>query len=239
MMRILAIDTSVGSGSVAAADERGVSERPLGPPGGHARVLTAALADVARTRGWGDQATAVPSIGPTDVIAVVSGPGSFTGLRVGVTAAKALAWTTGARLVAVSGFEVLARRATTVSRCSAAPIVVAYDAGRGEVYAAAVSHAPAGWTVGPRTLLAADAWLESLPTGSQITGPGVDAFADRLGSRGDLWIAAPEIRHPSAGDVAAVARERAEAGLVDDPFTLVPDYLRPSYAEERKAAAGG
>ena len=238
-MRILAIDTSVGTGSVAASDERGLSERPLGPAGSHARVLTAGLADMAAARGWGDPATAIPSLGSHDVIAVVSGPGSFTGLRVGVTAAKALAWTTGARLVAVSGFEVLARQAATASQGHAGPFVVAYDAGRGEVYAATVALGLAGWSVGPPALMAADAWIDTLPTGSRLTGPGLDSIADRIASRGDLWIASPEIRYPSAGEVAATARERAEAGLFDDPLTLVPDYLRPSYAEERKPAVGG
>ena len=238
-MRILAIDTSVGSGSVAASDERGLSERPLGPAGSHARVLTAALADMAAARGWGDHTTAIPSLGSHDLIAVVSGPGSFTGLRVGVTAAKALAWTTGARLVAVSGFEVLARQAATALRCHAGPFVVAYDAGRGEVYTATVTRPPSGWSVGPAALMAVDAWIDAVPTGSRLTGPGLDAIVDRLASRGDLWIATPELRYPSAGETAATARERAEAGLFDDPLTLVPNYLRPSYAEERKPAVDG
>ena len=52
-------------------------------------------------------------------------------------------------------------------------------------------------------------------------------------------MAPPEAWHPLATDAAAIARARAEAGEVDDPHTLLPDYLRPSYAEERKPPAAG
>lgn len=236
MMRILAIDTSVGSGSVAAADDQGIAQRPLGPAGGHARVLTSAIVDVAADRGWGRGAGAIKNLGPTDVIAVVTGPGSFTGLRVGVTAAKALAWATGARLVGVSGFEACARR---VAPRPAGPITVAYDAGRGEIYAATVDVSPVGPTITCPTLMPAAAWIDALPAGTWLTGPGLEPHAERLLARGDLEIAAAEIRSPSADGVAAIARDRAAAGLFDDPLTLVPEYLRPSYAEERKPLAEG
>jgi hypothetical protein len=51
--------------------------------------------------------------------------------------------------------------------------------------------------------------------------------------------APPVAGHPLAADAAAIARVRAESGDVDDPHTLLPDYLRPSYAEERKPPAAG
>ena len=234
-MRILAIDTSFGSGSVAAVDEGGMVERSLGPAGSHARVLTAALADVAADRGWGE----LGGLGPADVIAVIRGPGSFTGLRVGVAAAKALAWTTGARLVGVSGFEVLARRARQVAGWHDSPIAVAYDAGRGEVFAALATPAADRWTIGLPSLAPLDAWIDSLPSGSRVTGPAVDMASERLAARADLALAPPEVRHPAAAEAAAIARVRAEVGDVDDPHTLLPDYLRQSYAEERKPLPGG
>jgi tRNA threonylcarbamoyladenosine biosynthesis protein TsaB len=234
-MRILAIDTSVGSGSVAAVDAGGSADRPLGPAGGHARVLTEALADVAAARGWGP----LGSLGPDDVIAVVRGPGSFTGLRVGVAAAKALAWTTGARLVGVSGFEVLAARAARLSGWHGAPLALAYDAGRGDVFAASATPIAAGWTITTPALLPLAAWIDSLPEGSRITGPALDLVAEATAARPDLAVAAAEVRYPAAVDAAAVARVRAEAGDTDDPLTLIPDYLRPSYAEEPKRPAAG
>ena len=234
-MRILAIDTSVGSGSVAAVDQSGSAERPLGPAGGHARLLTAALAEVADRRGW----TGIGGLAADDVIAVIRGPGSFTGLRVGVAAAKALAWTTGARLVGVSGFEVLARQAAQSADWNDEPIAIAYDAGRGEVYAATATPTTRGWSIDAPLILPLDDWLRSLPHGGRVTGPAVDAMSERLAARGDLALPPAAARHPTAVEVAAVARDRAAVGAIDDPHTLLPDYLRPSYAEERKRPATG
>lgn len=238
-MRILAIDTSFGAGSVAAVDQDGMAERPLGPAGGHARVLTAALAEVAAERGWGVGPTSLGDLGPGDVIAVVRGPGSFTGLRVGVAAAKALAWTTGASLVGVSGFDVLARRAARLAGWPDEPIAIAYDAGRGDVFAAIATPTTGDWTIAPPCLVPLDSWLDSLPAGGRVTGPALDALADRFTARTDLARATPEAWHPLAADAAALARARAEAGEFDDPRTLLPDYLRQSYAEERKPLPGG
>jgi tRNA threonylcarbamoyladenosine biosynthesis protein TsaB len=238
-MRILAIDTSFGAGSVAAVDADGVAERPLGPVGSHARVLTAALVEVAAERGWGEGPRSLGDLGQGDVIAVVRGPGSFTGLRVGVAAAKALAWTTAARLVGVSGFDALARRAARLAGWHDDPITIAYDAGRGDVFTAIATPTTSGWTIAPPALVPLDAWLDSLPAGSCVTGPAIDALAERFATRTDLAVAPPEVWQPLAADAAAIARARAEAGDTDDPHTLLPDYMRPSYAEERKPLPGG
>jgi tRNA threonylcarbamoyladenosine biosynthesis protein TsaB len=237
-MRILAIDTSVGVGSVAAVDDRGTTERSLGPAGDHARVLTAILAAAATERGWGTSTRPLGDLGPHDAVAVVTGPGSFTGLRVGVTAAKTLAWATGARLIGVSGFEVIALRAERVAGWNDVPIAIAYDAGRGEVWAATASPATAGWTVTSPALARRAEWLDGLPAGAHVAGPAL-AVADAVAGRSDLVVPPAEAWHPSAADAAALARGRAEAGLFADPFTLVPDYMRPSYAEEKRGPGGG
>lgn len=224
---------------MAAVDQDGSVERPLGPAGGHARVLTEALAEVAAARGWGVGPQVLGSLSPSDVVAVIRGPGSFTGLRVGVAAAKALAWTTGARLVGVSGFDVLARRAARVAGWHDEPIAIAYDAGRGEVFAATAKPTADGWIMAPAILAPLDAWLESLPAGGRVTGPALEAASERITARNDLAVASPEAWHPLAAEAAAIARARAVADDVDDPHTLLPDYLRPSYAEERKPPAAG
>jgi len=224
--RILAIETASPRGSVAADAGAGVVERRLDEDGQHGRLVGSGLEEVAIAAGF--------AVETVEVVAVVRGPGSFTGLRVGVTTAKALAWASGARLVGVSGFEVIAGRTARLTGRADTEIEIAYDAGRGDVYAATVAPAASGWRVGDPRLLPADAWLASLPPGRLVSGPAIDQLADRMTGRTDLTMAPPEARQPGAGDAAAAARIRAEAGLVDDPQTLVPDYLRPSYAEERR-----
>jgi tRNA threonylcarbamoyladenosine biosynthesis protein TsaB len=230
-MRTLAIDTSLAAGSVAALDEGRSAERRLQTPTDHARLLAAALVDVSRRLGWAPR--------DAGLVAVVRGPGSFTGLRVGLATAKALAWATGARLVGVSAFDVVAR--TTARTCGGGPIAIAFDAGRGDVFAATATPAAGaatGWTIGPTAILDRGAWVAGLPVGGIVSGPAVAGCLDALTRRGDLVIAAPEARFPSATEAGAAGLALAAAGVADDPAALVPDYLRLSYADERGAAPG-
>ena len=236
IMNVLAIDTSLPTGSVAAlvrspAESQAV-ERPLGEAGEHARRLMPELVAAASALGW--------RVADVGLMAVVCGPGSFTGLRVGVTTAKAVCWATGARLVGVSGFEIVARQ-TAAARGRQKAVAIAFDAGRGEVFAAlATPHAdtPTGWSVTPGGLMAAEHWLAALPAGHCVSGPALDLLGEAAQGFG-LAVAPPAAWRPSAGAAAAVAILRADAGLVDDPHTLLPEYSRPSYAEEKNPAPPG
>lgn len=226
-MKTLAIDSSLAAGSVAALSGGQIVEQRLPVTGEHARRLAAALDASARSLGWTTAAA--------ELVGVVRGPGSFTGLRVGVATAKAIAWATGARLVGVSGFEVIARQSAVHDGFTTGEIHVAYDAGRGELFVATVAaapDAPGGWRAGEPRLLEISAWLEQLPRGGRVSGPALEAMADRLTSRDDLAIAPREAWLPTAATVGGLAMALAAAGRTDDPQALLPDYLRPSYAHE-------
>jgi tRNA threonylcarbamoyladenosine biosynthesis protein TsaB len=228
-MRTIAIDTSLAAGSVAACEGPARATRELGAAGEHARLLAAAIADAAAELGW------TPA--DAELVTVIRGPGSFTGLRVGVATAKAMAWAGGARLLGVSGFDVVAAETARAMDQDGAgnrmPLAIAYDAGRGEVFAAVAEPlAEGGWKVGPGALVAADRWIESLPRGCLVTGPALATLAERVTAAGHRL--APEAAwHPSAVAAAAIAIPRAAAGQADSPAALVPEYLRPSYADER------
>lgn len=235
-MYVLAIDTSLPSGSVAAlrrsAEGVDLVERPLGAAGEHARRLMPELVAAAASQGW--------QISDVNLVAVVRGPGSFTGLRVGVTTAKALCWATAARLVGVSSFEIVARQ-TAAAYDRKEPVAIAFDAGRGDVYAAVAipdDTAATGWSVTAGDLVPAIRWLDSLPAGRRVSGPALALHAAAAEARG-LALAAGSAWWPSAGEAAAIAMLRAEAGLGDDPGALLPEYSRPSYAEEKNPAAPG
>jgi len=229
-MRTLAIDSSLAAGSVAALTPEGISEELLPEAGTHARRIAAALRDLAHLRGFRP--------GEAELVAVVRGPGSFTGLRVGVATAKALAWTSGAKLCGLSGFELIARRTSREAGFAGHPIHVAYDAGRGELFAAEVvpdSDAPGGWRARAGVLIPTSVWLAGLPTGSRVSGPGLGmpgTLASGIADRPDLLIAPREAWSPSAAEAGAVALLKVAAGQVDDPATLIPEYLRASYAQE-------
>lgn len=224
-MKTLAIDTSLAVGSVAALERGAVAEAPLAA-GDHARLLAPALVDVAGRLGWAPR--------DADLVAVVRGPGSFTGLRIGVATAKAMAWTGGARLVGVSGFTVVARRTAAALPAHGGPLAIAFDAGRGEVYAALATPDAAdatGWSVSAAALAPAAAWLGALPADTCVTGPALAAPACAIPAR--LVVAPRDAWFPSAAEAGRTALLLAAAGRGDDPAALVPDYLRPSYADEK------
>ena len=233
-MKTLAIDTSLAAGSVAAFLDGRVAERRLDAPGDHARLLAAAVAEVAGELGWQPH--------EADLIAVIRGPGSFTGLRVGVATAKALAWAAGARLVGISGFEAIAAVTARLTGRHDQPIAIGFDAGRGDAYAAKALPSPTSltdWELEPAALHPLAAWVASLPSGTVVTGPALESAASALAARADLVVAPLESWQPSAVEAGRLALLRAAAGAIDDPFTLVPEYLRPSYADERRAGTLG
>ena len=229
-MRTLAIDTSLAHGSVAAVSDGQVVEIVLPEAGEHARRIGPALEEAARGLGW--------RVGDVELVGVVRGPGSFTGLRVGLATAKAIAWAAEAALVGVSGFEVVARRVAQLAGTGGAPLHLAYDAGRGDLFvaeAAPAADVPSGFRLSTPRLVAAAEWCAGLPRGAHVAGPGLAVAAAVLGSRADLVIAPAEACLPTAADAATLAARLHAAGVRDAPAALVPDYLRPTYADEPAA----
>lgn len=239
--RVIAIDTSRPLGCVAAgllhADRvsqqqepppPAVSQETLATPADHARLLAAAVERTTSAAGW--------SPADTDLVAVVVGPGSFTGLRVGVTGAKMLAWAVGCPIVGVSSFELLAFRGNAEAVNGwpdVSELELALDAGRGEVHVASAlrdAEAAAGWRPGPPRLLPREAWLSDLSSGAVVVAsPGTLSTG-----RNDLRCLAADATTPSGRDVALIGLAHALQGTFADPAELVPTYLRPSYAEERR-----
>lgn len=223
--RAIAIDTGLAEGSVAAvAGERSAVVR-FSPAQAHARRIGAALVEVTRSLGF--------AVADADVVAVVRGPGSFTGLRVGIAAAKGIAWAAGIPLVGVSAHVAVAGALGP----SGPPVHVAFDAGRGDVSAALVvpdHSAPCGWSVASERLLTAADWIAALPAGATVSGPALDepALTRLLAARDDVVVMPPETRRPCAVRVARLGAALAAAGRTDDPEALVPDYSRPSYVQE-------
>ncbi|MFM8890736.1 MAG: hypothetical protein ACKOTB_03760 [Planctomycetia bacterium] len=82
-------------------------------------------------------------------------------------------------------------------------------------------------------ILPAAAWLAAIPAGDSVSGPGLAIAGEALDARPDLLVVPATAWSATIAEVAAVARLRAAAGEADDPAGLVPDYIRPSYAEER------
>ena len=129
-MRTIALESSHSSGSIALFEaERLLAELDLGAKeqgGGQrtAQSLVPALQSMLRHAGWKPR--------DVELIAITDGPGSFTGLRAGVTTAKVFAYATGAKVVAANTLEVVAAQANVIS----ARLWVVMDAQRQQVFVA-------------------------------------------------------------------------------------------------------
>lgn len=224
-MRGIALETSGLRGSVAAFEEdRLLVAHDLSESQRSAQSLAPALRELLREVGW--------QPGDVQLVAVTVGPGSFTGLRIGVTTAKTFAYAVGAELVAVDTLEVIGRQAPV----DLTSLKVALDAGRGQVYAAAfqrLAEQPLA-SVQPSSIVDLAAWLASLAPGDAVTGPLITKLAKQLPT--GVAVVDESHRTPTAAGVAGLAWEKYQAGQRDDPMQLVPLYLRLSAAEEKRAA---
>lgn len=208
-MLTLAVDTTGDCGSIALADENGLrAEVLLEAPRGFSMVLFEALERLLTDQGV--------MLGDIELFAGASGPGSFTGVRVGLSAIKGLAETVGRPVVAVSNLEALADFGTAALRATV------IDAHRNEVFAA----------------LYDDAGNQKIP--EMVTAP--ERFFALLPEEPLDWIsrdcapARPEYRVilPPRGLASAVARiaiRRAQAGGAKDPAAIEANYVRRSDAE--------
>jgi tRNA threonylcarbamoyladenosine biosynthesis protein TsaB len=157
-------------------------------------------------------------------IAVALGPGSFTGLRVALAAAKGLAL---AEDLALLGIPTLEAVAYPHSRQSL-PVIAVVQAGRGRVCWAPYAHGPAGWTVrAPAGLATIPALAATISRPTQIAGELAPKDREQLaglsGGRAVLLPSALAIRRP--GCLAEIGWNRYAAGERDDPASLSPIYL--------------
>ena len=226
-MRILAIETAGRTGSVALAEDANILlELELEQSSRSAQSLAPAVRKVLRQGGWQ----------PADVqlVGVTIGPGSFTGLRIGVTTAKLFAYAVGADVLGINTLEAIAAAAPTET----VTLWAVMDAQRGEVVAGRFVRDPAdGWVKpqGPQELLLLDTWLGRLAPGDRVAGPILSKILGRL--PGGVAALEPSAWSPRASQVARLAARDYAAGRRDDLWRLVPAYVRPSAAEENRQAS--
>jgi tRNA threonylcarbamoyladenosine biosynthesis protein TsaB len=223
---ILALDTTTSSGSCALArDGRVVSEQVNDAPNAHAEHLPGDLMSLLDGAG-----VALPDV---DVFAVATGPGSFTGLRIGIATMQGLAFAERKPLVGVSGFAALVRIAQAglpPRRSEPQAIVAAWvDAWRGEVFAAQYEdgrEAQAPVVSRPEVLLEG---LRGRPT--DFIGDGVLAHVDSIRRilGGSARFADP-LAPPLAGAIALIAGAEALSGKYP-PHAIRPLYIRRTDAE--------
>ncbi len=222
-MKILGIDTSTPIGSVALIDDENiVAEHTLNIVQAHSSRLMPAIDTVLK---WGD-------ITPNDLDGCVVGigPGSFTGIRIGVATAKSLCYAVDKPIVGVSTLEAIAYnlRWTDGFVC---PIL---DARRREIYGS-IFHGGIEWQrLTDDLCLPIDAFLDELdshvsPDSAIIfVGDGLVTYGDAVRERLDeaACFADAILNVPRGATIAQLGAQRLKQGDNDSYWTLVPNYVR-------------
>jgi len=235
----LAIETSTAIGSVALGRHEEVLEiRSLQEPRNHARGFLPLVAEVCSKQGVTSQ--------DIEMIFVSAGPGSFTGLRIGATAARMLSLTSGCRLVAVPTLAVIAQNALQVKytapvKAMAPPsrVVVVLDAKRGHVFTGAFRleegrYAAEGEPIEAEPLSYLTDQVKRFGS-CAVLGEGVFYHRDALAASGATIL--PDSAYPPRPEVVYQlgCRLAAEGNFVDRR-SFVPIYVRPPEAEEKWTA---
>jgi len=226
-MIVLGIETSGRIGSMAICRDDDVLFSHTFPEGSrHARDVMPAVDRVLGGAGLGRN--------EVDAVAVSCGPGSFTGLRVGATCAKALAYALGWKLVGVPSLEVQVQNvpapADSSDACRAACPV--QDARRDHVYGTVFRWHNGRWQDTSGVLIRPPAELADLiPPGTLVFGTGVEAYPEVFGA-GRFEVGDVALATGRAEVVARLGMRLLHEGHEDSPMDLVPQYYRPTQAEE-------
>lgn len=231
-MKILALETSAKSVS-AAVVENGIPLAYTYQNTGltHSRTLMP-LVDAMLT-------SAELTLEEMDLLAVSAGPGSFTGLRIGVSALKGLAWAADKPCCGVSTLEAMAQNVRHMDT----DILCAMDARRNQVYNA-VFRAKSGQLerLAPDRAIALSELAEEIKNSTEpkiIVGDGAKLCYTYLSEQGvSCRIAPPQLVMQNAVGVALAAQEMADAGHTTTARDLIPVYLRLSQAERERLARG-
>ena len=227
-MNILAIDTSESRGSVCLLEGTSiVASQRHESDADYSEWLLPAVEQVLRTAG-------VP-VESVDLFAVATGPGSFTGLRVGLTTVKAWAEVYGKRVIGTSRLEAMAHSQSTED----AFIAASYDAQRGQVFGALYRHQGSQllrledeMVISPGGFLD---WVALHAGGERVSWLSLDpalltslsGWQKRIAGGDSMTRCSSELT-PA---IARLAAERAHAGNFSDPLELDANYVRRSDAE--------
>lgn len=208
-MKILALDTSAEFASIAALDGDDLTEVLLHSSDGFAHQIFTHFETLLRRVNW--------TIDQIDAFGAASGPGSFTGVRVALSAMKGLAESLGKPVIAVSNLEAIAALSEAPLR---APLL---DARRGEVYGAVYDSNLQ--IVVPETVGKFQDWLQTIPQEAEFLVQDPTPFANILPRDPRV------VPRALAGAVARITRDRLQAGTTGDPVAADANYVRRADAE--------
>lgn len=224
-MKILALETSAKAVSAAVTEDGRVLASGYQDTGlTHSRTLMPIVEGILKNTGM--------SIQDMDAIAVAAGPGSFTGIRIGVSAAKGLAFAADKPVIGVSTLAAMARNAAFAGGL----IICTMDARRNQIYNALFEAKNGALTrlIPDRAIGLAELAeeLQNDPRPKTVVGDGARLCFDYL-TAADIpcHLAPPHLVMQNAMSVALEAEALAAAGKLVSPQALEPVYLRPAQAD--------
>jgi len=217
MPRILSLDTTTEFGSLALIENgRVLEETPMHSSDGFSHVLFDLLAGLLARQGWNAL--------DVDCFAAAAGPGSFTGVRVGLAAAKGLAEAAAKPLITVSNLKAVAWFGTAPLRAAV------IDARRGEIYGAVFDQALE--PVGAEVVMKFPEWIETLPEGPlEFLAPDPSHYRDALAATRFAAAGLSATPRAMAGAIGMIAHRLFLDGCAPDPAAAEAEYVRRSDAE--------
>lgn len=223
-MKVLGIETSSLNGNIAICDDdKVVCKKTFGKTLYHDKELVSSLEALFNEIKWEPN--------DIDIIAVSIGPGSYTGLRIGVTCAKTFAYGLGKPVIDVPTLDVLAENVKNDKAKTICPVI---DAKRKSVYAC-IYDRENGNKITDYLIIAPDNLIHILPESTLIFGNGIAPYKNIFVQK-EITIADDEkLGIADAVNVARLGLKRYEQGESCEINSLVPLYLRKSEAEEKLA----
>ncbi len=227
-MRILGIDTSTKFLSIGILDNSRIYEYNLELNRRHSSLLAAHIKRVVDALGW--------KISDIDYFACGLGPGSFTGVRIGLAAIKGLGFALKKPLVGVSTLDILARNVKLTDTDSCAFVVPVLDAKRSLIYYGIYKNKEGSLQkVSAYTLATRDELCKKIKPNSVLLGDAIPLYKEQiLKSAKRIRLLDKDYWYPCGRNIVITALEKIKKNGRDNVFTIKPIYLYPKECQIKK-----
>lgn len=216
-MKILGIDTTTKFLCIGAYDNGKIYEYNIELFRLQSAFIMPALERILRALNW--------DIGEIDYFACGLGPGSFTGIRIGLSTIKAFAWSQNKQIIGLHSLDILANNYIEADKI----IVPAIDAKRGQVFCSAYKNrAGALKRIMPDTLLSKDDFLKKLKPASVVLGDALQLYKEEITKNiSAVTVLDKDYWYPQARNIIKLALENIKAKKINNAFDIKPIYLYP------------
>jgi tRNA threonylcarbamoyladenosine biosynthesis protein TsaB len=227
-MRILGIDTSTKFLSIGVLDNSSIYEYNLELDRRHSSLLAPSIQRVLDALGW--KASCV------DYFACGLGPGSFTGVRIGLSAIKGLGFALKKPLIGIPTLDILARNVKLTDNRSYAFVVPVLDAKRGLVYCSVYRNKEGSLKrVAPYTLATLDELYKKIKPNSILLGDALSLYKEQiLKNTKRTALLDKDYWYPCGRHIVILAQERIRENKIDNLFKIKPIYLYPKECQIKK-----